>query len=310
MTSFVISIPSGFFNAGLLLVIEILIFNVLHSAVRNGIESYYAGRRLRNGGRESLRNIRILGIEARRDKVSIIVALFTITTMLALSIIEWGVNGETRDTREGFLYGGDVEMSFRNSTEKQAGIVKIGGVLNRTLTGKQWELKSNCSTVFFSIKDNKLLHVFRRVAVTKPKVEPRAIDGLFAFHMYKSEILCYGDEVRLERDFLKDKGHNSLPPGIETNNSRAWSDVPMLEFWTGRKNPYLLQVREGYVSEPNPVLKGKGFSERYLIRVRSNRHGGFAVWEIHKGKTSEEYLYNICLFPENEISSLQEKGNY
>ena len=154
MSSIVINVPSGYINAFLFLLTEIIVINLIVTSIRKRLDAYNTYKSLAKGNRISLRQVNILGIETRRDRYSLIMLSLTLLTIISLSIMEWGVNGETTMKTamyEGIVIGGDSMIGYSKK-------VRIS-MKPRKFFAAHWKI-SRCVLICFNLAWRAM--IFRR----------------------------------------------------------------------------------------------------------------------------------------------------
>ena len=309
MSSININLPSGYINAGLILILEILLINVVLVSTRKRMESCYTYRSLKKGKNVPLRQINILGFEARRDMFSVTLAVMMIGIIIGVGVMEWGVNGETHFTtvmQKGFLFGGDLTMGF-SSTHS---VLETRGYIFRRPTGEHLKIVRKCSATTFHNGTEDSLRVgfsMRRAAVSKSKVEQRT--GTTVLYLKNSSITCFGENISV-------RPGSRILSGLSTSES-SWNMDPSL--WEKRSALYLwgtiyhFEMRKNISLDVDPYFQRLGYAKRYQLRIRNGIN--YIIWDIYKSARTSKHKYMLIgttwIFVENNgtyISNFQGKA--
>lgn len=326
MSSIVINVPSGYINAFLFLLTEIIVINLIVTSIRKRLDAYNTYKSLAKGNRISLRQVNILGIETRRDRYSLIMLSLTLLTIISLSIMEWGVNGETTMKTamyEGIVIGGDSMIGYSKNDSNiddaknwsTSPITKVRTFAGPSIVcfGKYLEIRQKCSKINYYSNSKNYLNfsmelqsaaIQKSVEDVHKQLNHRGNDHLKAvkmhFDIYNSHISCIGRKITVKHKHLDNKcieSHYSLP---RNENSPLWKRI---HFYSHKDTQsYSNDFVKFYLKNVESVdkkscLRDSGYRNRYQVRVSCNNETdndfGDKAWNIYTFEGRNEYKYLI-----------------
>ena len=308
MSSVVFNIPSGYINAGLLLLFEILLVNIILGSGRKRLDSYHMSKSLLKGERLTLRQINILGIETRRTPFSIALLFVVLSTIIGLGIMEWGVNGESStrtEMRTGFVIGGDTAIRMRLESDEATQLDTYGYMGTRP-TGKFLEIRQKCLEIKFNSTDNfsraseNVLFSMQRAAVEKPS-NPKIDNGEVVLNMSRSDFSCFGDKIVVRG--RKDECRETASSSNWDMDPLLWNEEQEIAVWS---NFFAFQTRKQEGLVVDSCLKKQGYSERYQIRINTFGNAPeYMVWDIHKSIRNKKRSYLLL-----QATLLEKNGTF
>ena len=310
MTSIVINISSGYVNAGLFLVFEVFLINILLASGRKRLESYHTCAALMKGKKVPLKQLNILGVETRLDRFSIIIVVLMWTAIVGLGVMEWGINGETGTKtvmREGFVYGGETAIgSFKTTRslleeqrEEENPKIKFRqlgtyGFMSGRPSGILLHIREKCTKIEVFDRvirgSERVSYVFsiQRAAVEKTEIVVKYGDSI-SVNMTNARFSCLEDTVTAvsgscECCFLPENVHlyKSIDPKL----------------WRDQKSVYMWNRNFEFATRKSDIIlscaKKQGYRERFLVRVQTGFDPEeYLIWDIHKMEENMRFKYML-----------------